>query len=320
MIGPGERAQAHAMALRLIGRLFEAGPGAVARGDLEQSPLLAEALAAYPDLERLEADHQAAFGMEVFPNAGSFLAPDGLAGGPTADGCAALAAALAARPRIPADHLGTLCVQLAEGAEREAMLWQIGEPLTAAAQAEQSARFLDGALLGWLPQLTVAVERLGLPWPTAVATLLEDVCLVRREALGRFALTPIALPPPDLDLDAPRTDLRRIAEWLTTPARCGFFLSKSDIARLARRFELPRGFGGRAQILINLLRAAARFDAIPAVFEALDALIGATDVALAAPTRARIAPLLAPWRARLGWTRAQLGRIRAAAEVECSPT
>lgn len=324
MIGPGERAEAHALAFRILARLFGGGPAAVPRAELDQSLVLSDAIATYADFERLEADHQGAFGMQVFPNAGSFLAPDGLAGGPVADRIAGLAYELAVEQRTPADHLSTLCLQLAEGCEREARLWTIGEPLTAGAQAEQGARFLDGALLCWLPQFTLAVYRLGRPWPTALVSLLEDLCLVRREALGRYDLTPFELPPPDLDLDDPRTDLRRIGEWLCTPARCGIFLSKRDIGRLARRFELPRGFGGRSQILINTLRAAARFDAIGAVFEALEDLIDAADRALADPSRARIAALVDPWRGRLDWTRAQLGRIRAAAEAACdtdsSPT
>ena len=47
---------------------------------------------------------------------------------------------------------------------------------------------------------------------------------------------------------------------LITPAFSGIYLSRYTIGQLARQLELPRGFGNREQMLLNLMRTAVQYD------------------------------------------------------------
>jgi hypothetical protein len=120
------------------------------------------------------------------------------------------------------------------------------------------------------------VQAQGHPFYTRLATLTLDLALDHRAALGEpVAANRPPLPPPDLDLDDARTSLKDIARFLTVPARCGLYLSRDDLTRLGRADDLPRGFGGRMQMLVNLLRSAAEFDRMEALLDRLSAQVEA---------------------------------------------
>ena len=115
----------------------------------------------------------------------------------------------------------------------------------------------------WLPMFVSAARDLQNPVADAVADALEGLPLPPGPA-------PVVVEPPDPE--APETDLRAIADHLCRPHRCGVFLSAPVIEGVAREAGVPRGFGDRRRILVELLRNAARFQKSEVVFHALGAL------------------------------------------------
>jgi hypothetical protein len=63
--------------------------------------------------------------------------------------------------------------------------------------------------------------------------------------------------------------LREIAERLTIPARSGLPLTKQQLGELGARLSLPVGLAERSQMLMNLFRAAAELEKLPALLGAL---------------------------------------------------
>ncbi len=137
------------------------------------------------------------------------------------------------------------------------------------------------------------------PVLTEVARLASELCHSHRADLGA-PTEQAALPAVPPVLDDPETGLRRIAEVLTTPVYAGGFLCRSAIADLGRAHDLPRGFGGRCQTLVNLLRSAAQFDRLVDVVDGLDRIAGswAND------------HCSAPWRDRAESTQTWLTAMR----------
>jgi hypothetical protein len=98
---------------------------------------------------------------------------------------------------------------------------------------------------------------------------------------------------------------------LTTPPYSGFYLSRDTVAQLARAQNIPRGFGDRTQMLTNLLRGAAQFDALPALVDDLQTVLTTwqdayTDYAASMPT---LAPFAAVWQERISQTGRMLSQI-----------
>lgn len=283
-----------AAAYSTLSTVLANGPGPRGFALLRASPTLDRALDEYSEMERVEVDHEHAFGFNVPLVAGAFLDAGRRAGGPTGDRIRAAYADLGFVPS-PAgpgpEHLSTVLAAMGAG--------------------RVDARFIDGQVLSWLPLVATAVRRLGRSYPTALVEQIEDLVLLHRAMLVEPCAAHHALPPADLALDDPETDLRAIAEWLATPARCGVYLARADLARIGGGNRVPRGFGDRSQLLVNLLRSAGHFDAIDGVFGDLEGVVDDWGGALAEPRYAGVSEVLAPWVGRIAETRAMLGTLRA---------
>ena len=292
-----------ATAYSLLSACLGGGPGEGRVALLRASPLLDEALGAYPSLEAVEVDHEHAFGFNAPPVAGAFLDPTRRAGGDWGDRLAAAYVRIGFTPRLTGpgpEHLSTL--------------------LEALATVRVDGAFLDAHVLSWLPLVSIAVRRLQRPYPTALLEQVEGLVLLHRSDLVEPVSAAFDLPDADLDLEDPETDLRAIAEWLATPARCGVYLTRADLARIGGGRRVPRGFGDRGQLLVNLLRSAACFDALDGVVGDLEAVLDAWLEAFTAPRYSEIAEALAPWTTRAGETRDRLGALRGrAAEAAEDP-
>lgn len=169
-------------------------------------------------------------------------------------------------------------------------------------------------LAHWLPAFCCSLRDLRRPLATAIADILEDL-LTASEAkapLGAPALTGAAP-----DLDDPSTDLRELVAWLSTPSRCGLFLSAGAIAEIARTVDVPRGFGPRGRLLRQLIDSAARFGRLEAVLGGIGLIVDRHIEGLSSDRYRgpEFAAATAPWRERLTVTRDLLGEIagRAAA-------
>lgn len=108
-------------------------------------------------------------------------------------------------------------------------------------------------------------------------------------------------------LDPNDLSLRQLIGWLTTPARCGVYLSVADIARIGAPLSVSIAPISRRAAVEQLIRTAAIDERVPELFTALLAEFEAQrDAYLACDS-----PHLEPWA-----TRAAEGRttIQALAE------
>jgi hypothetical protein len=115
-------------------------------------------------------------------------------------------------------------------------------------------------------------------------------------------------------VDEEGPSLREIAGTLTTPARSGLVLTKERIAAIAARLSLPVGFTDRSQMLVNVFRAAAEYERIPALLDALDLEADRWESRYVAWTREYPASgtIWQEWRERLRNTRVLLANMQAA--------
>jgi hypothetical protein len=108
-----------------------------------------------------------------------------------------------------------------------------------------------------------------------------------------------------------------IAAALTTPAITGLVITRDDITLLGRSYKVPRGFGQRTLLVLNLLRNAAGLDELDHIARGLDSLADEQQQFV----HNRIYDLDAPWLERqleiwkhkLDSTRTALQRLTEAA-------
>jgi TorA maturation chaperone TorD len=283
-LAAAELALARSRSYALLADLFLQGLTAGTLPYLQAIPEIAAVLPPDFDQDEAAADHYQLFGFNVFPYQSIFLHPAGLLGGPITDevvrsynqaGFATGPAGSQAADESP-DHLGYELRLMTFLCAAEADAWDDGLPFVVTALAVTQRAFLDQHLLQWLPPFVLAVEQQDQPLYGRLARLTLELAAGHRQSLAGpigpsaalpperdcpFVVTALAVPVPDLLADE-KTGLREIAAYLLTPPHSGLYLSREDIGRLARAHHLPRGFGDRSQILLNLLRAAADYDTI----------------------------------------------------------
>lgn len=289
-------ARAHQLAYTFFSDFLRDGPTPAVLAQARASSTLAAALAeprdTHADRDALWAEHEHVFGYCVYPYSGVYLSPETQVGhdrrlinlyaqfgcGPGPD-----------EPEPEPEHLANILRVLASLCRAHNLAGQ---------------QQLLNYLASWISVWTDAVVRCQRPVSAAFACLVRDTIYLHRQGLASAQL--LDLPPaPTLDLKSPQTTLADIADHLLTPLATGVFLSRHDLASLARRLQLPCGFGGRALLLRNLLRSAARFGSLTAVCEQLAALWEQV-LATRHPD--------CPWAPRLRTTLHHLASIRLAGE------
>jgi hypothetical protein len=319
-----ETARARAHAYTLFQRLFLEGltrqllPYARAIPALAQALGLEEEAGAF-DPDGAAADHYQLLGYNVYPYESAFLAAEASLGGAVTEGVFAFYQELGlsgiGRSESP-DHIGLELGCLAFLASAEVDARQDGLPSQAARMQALQRRFLEEHLLGWLPGLVQAIRSQGSAFYTALAELALELALAHHSDLAAVAPARVfhLPPPPDL-LGDERTGVKEIARYLLTTAWSGLYLSREDIARLARRRHLPRGFGDRQVMLADLLRVAADYERLPDVLDDLGEQVGQWQQAYQAQRAAGhpLAHYAEAWLARLDTTARLLERIRSAA-------
>jgi TorA maturation chaperone TorD len=203
------------------------------------------------------------------------------------------------------DHLGLVLDYLAhlEGKGAQAVL--------AAALAE---------VLSWAPALCLAVQHE--PAVHSFYAALADRTLLallgRLEALAPHlpACLPVLSPPEPGPLPDPEGELRLrdLARFFLAPARCGRFLSRASLGRLALGLGFALPFGPRIELAEALLQSAGANRQLPPLLAALDHLFSHHAAAFASLAAAHPAydPLAQPWLARLALSRRQLTLLHAA--------
>lgn len=325
-----DRCVARRRAYALLGALLVEGLDAARLRAVAELPPLSQWLPSAPDLDELAAEHYALFGYELFPYAGVFLGEGGLVGGVAVTDVVrqAYAALGLGCPDDPSpDHLGQMLRLMAVLLDAE--LDAAAHDATADIRVVQAwqRRVLDQALLPWMPPLYAAsVDQPRSLW-TATVEMAVAVAGDHRADLPSLGVAstddneaPIEGSADALDFDAlladRRTGLRTLASALVTPRRSGVYLARRDIEGIAQRSDVPRGFGGRCDMLERVLRSAAEYGALPRVTEQLQALLTQRDQALATLSAQRgLAAQIAPWRARVRATQDMLGKVATAAQA-----
>ena len=297
----------------MLSRLFWQGVTPEILPVVQAAPELAAALPDPVDFDELAAVHYRLFGMNVFPYESVFLDDSGLLGGRATDGVTRSYGRFgfaADTSGDSPDHVGRELAALAAlcQAEAEARAENL-TPLIASRRVWQR-EFLEEHLLRWLPPFALAARRQGDELFTAVANLTLELAAHHYDELAETPADPGDFLPPAPDILADeKTGLKEIARYLATPAYSGLYLGREEVSRLARRLELPRGFGDRRQMLANLLRAAAQYDQLARVIADLMSL---SDWQQGAYWRIgvdypKLAGFTAVWQARA----AQSGRLLA---------
>lgn len=292
--------------LRLLAGLVAEGPVPSSYLDWVRLPELAELWPGGTDPDQDAAAHQDLFGFSVLPYAGVFL-DAGDANGETPSHVARRYHRAAFDPGLDdlrPDHLG---VEL----RFVAFLLEHGP-----SGALEAGAFLDQHLLAWLPSWVFAVRRQGNARYDQIAQFVLDWLLEQRRMVERVADFPLAgrvpagAEPPAL-LEDDRTGVRDVAAFLTTPAHCGLFIGRADLARLARANGTPGGFGQRRLMMENLLRSAALYDGLDGVFAELVRWIRADAGAWQAlESVPGVGPWSESWRSRLAGTTLLLNSIQ----------
>ena len=323
-----EIAQARSRAYHLLSQLWLNGLTPALYEHVRSIPALAAAVqesAVQPALSRtpswapFDADsaaamHQHLFGFSLFPIQSLFLARDGLVGGDESNRVHESYLSFGFMPpsdHAP-DHLGVELAALALLTGAEADAWRDGLDTVAPHMAGVQQTFLQQHLARWVAPITIAVEQSGSAFYAQVATLTYAVV---SDHLTPGIAFPFQRPAETLQLDDPGTGLREIARWLLTPCDSGMVLTRDDLRALARTLELPTGFGERQLMLVNLLRAAAGYDLLPALVDALRVL--ATTWQSAYAVRTRTAPeLITPWSTQAATAVRVLSELHALATKE----
>jgi TorA maturation chaperone TorD len=283
---PAERAQERSQIYGLISRLYLEG----LTGDLLDHILaISELAAALPDpfdADETAADHHHLFGFNVFPYEGIFLDPAGLLGGEIAGMVlrsyqqvvfAPSEGRLA--PTESADHIGHELSYLAFLSAAESKAREEELPSQIQNMIDHQRRFLDLHLLRWLPPLVLAIKQQRDSLFSALADLTIDLSASHWTDIWDerqpHAGVPFASPQHDLPSTLGSDEvLRGLANYLLIPVYSGFYLSRDDIGRLARKHELPRGFGRRRGMLMNLLRSAMTYESLGALLDSFALLAG----------------------------------------------
>ena len=248
----------------LFSDIFLTGPVASVQAKVRTIPRLREVLVLDND-DELAAENETMFGFNVYPFASLFLEPDGMLGGETTQQIRAFTSRLGfdvGRDANAPDHVAAELRILATLTKRN--------PLN----EDSIAEFIDQHLFSWLPAFVTAVHGESNDFYTEVADMMLEQIVDHRRSLSAESKThEINSGLEERLLSDPDTGIHEITDFLTSPARCGFFLSRSTIAGIAQGSKLPHGFGGRSQMMATLLRSASAYDGLDFVVCAIDDVI-----------------------------------------------
>ncbi|MEM7335198.1 MAG: molecular chaperone TorD family protein [Chloroflexota bacterium] len=265
-----------------------------------------------PDFEQLAAQHYDLISHQIFPYESAFLSEDGMLGGEVANQVLHYFEQI----RLPLetavsepDHIGWELYALSFLCGAEADAWEDGLQEVALRMQHQQQRFLESHLLRWSPAFLVGVLRQERPFYTAIGELLWGLLTTHYKHSESVLSSPLTLPEPPNVLADEKAGLRDIVAVLIRPCYAGWFISRRDITVLSRQFELPHGFGSKEQMLLNLLRSAVQYDAMPQLLNQLIDMAEQWEKAYEQLAEGEIGGFIRPWQNRLHQTKNFLSHI-----------
>lgn len=322
-LAPAELAWARHHSYLLASRLFLDGLTTDLLPTLSQIAAFAAYLPSIFDVDEAAATHYELFGLNIFPYEAVFLesSTGGSAiqlGGPATQRVERhLQQANYPLPSgdVSPDHVGHELGLLAHLSAAEAGAWKAGRDEKARRIQLRQRDFLQAHLLRWLPALIQAINEHGQPFYIALSDLALQ--LVQDHALAlplSETVAPFLQNNPAPSLQDEKTGLRRIARYLSTPSHSGIYLSRKAIGATARNLGLPRGFGGREQMLENLFRAAVQYDSLRPLLGTLDDNVLRWQDAYQQVFVADLQGYVQPWLARVTATHALLHEMQTVSE------
>lgn len=300
------RAIAQSRAYTLFGRLYLVGLTGETLPQVQAIPELVESLPESFDADEAAADHQHLFGFNLFPYQSIFLDPSGLLGGDIAEGalkCYQEAGFDVQASSESADHIGHELHFLAYLSGQEAKARQDGRSESLRRMIGLQRDFLDGQLLPWLPPFVQALGRQDHPFYMGLADLTLNLVVEHRARLKPGPAADFQLASPPGLLDDEKTGLKEIVNYLLRTVYSGIYLSRDDIGRLARGQSLPRGFGDRQQMSLNLLRSAANYGGLSAILGELQELAQSWSTTYAEMAlEPSLSPFASQWQSRASRT------------------
>ena len=297
------------------------GLTAVSLPYVQQIPELTAVLPQPFDVDTAAASHYELFQFNIFAHESFFLGDDGLVGG---EKTAVVQQQYQQRGYIQsdsqADQLGEELGFLAYLAGAEADAWEMRQPENAAQIQRFQHDFLHNHLLRWMPACLLATQKQSDSFFGRLAELSQILVLTHFEALGDTAVpTPLNFLPPTQNILADdKTGFKEITRFLLLPALSGIYLSRDNIGQLGRIFELPRGFGSREMMLLNLLRTAVQYDALPSLLTALQETCHSwqTSYQQLANAHPQTASFIHPWQERAAATEQMVLELMASSSIE----
>jgi hypothetical protein len=169
--------------------------------------------------------------------------------------------------------------------------------------------------LEWIPVFTLAVESepAADPFYGSLARETRDALLASAaESPGR-ALRPepgrLAAETPDPEEEVRISDVVR---YLLSPARCGFFLSRSRLGRMAREIGLRLPFSSRFDVAENLFASAGEVRRVAELLASLERERESWDAAYVslAAEHPRWEPFAAVWRRRTADAKSRIEEMK----------
>jgi len=288
---------------------------------VQQIPELTAVLPQPYSADTAAASHHELFQFNVFAYESFFLSEDGLVGGEKTAvvnqqyfklGCETIGS--------QADHLGNELACLVYLTSQEANAWEADLPFLAGELRNKQQQFMHSHLLIWAPACLLAIQNQSNPFFTELARLTQALLLEHFGDERGTAVSPPAdfLPQLQNILADDKTGFKEIARFLLLPAYSGIYLSRDTIGQLARQFELPRGFGNREQMLLNLLRTAVQYDALPQLLTALQEICRSwqTNYQALIDQHPQTALFIQPWQARAAATEQMVIELMASSVAE----
>lgn len=317
-MNPLEIALARANAYALFETLFLRGITPAIVDTLKQVPDLADKVDFERGLEELASDHYSLFVHNIPPYASIFLETDAQPGGDVTEAAAKAYKDCGYQRKgtsEAADHIGHIvgCLSFLCGAEADA--WSDGLPRVAGQMRQIQVEILENQLLPWLFPFLWAVRSHENKFFSGLIELTTDISADHYQSLQnlhRTYSTPLVEEASLGDMGNDETSVHEIVDFLLKPARSGLWFSSEKIAKLGREFELPRGFGERKTILLNLIKAAGKYEAFinltsKMTEEYSNAHVNFEEIRVTQP---HLAPFLFPWSMKIGGANAVLHKLQ----------
>lgn len=307
-MSPGDEALARSRGYSLLSRLLLEGGR-----DAERKLDLFGVRGAGFHTDEIAAAYHELFSLEVFPYAGAFVDPSGLAGSSPADEAHVFYRRCGFAGHVfdeTADHFGVQLAFLSHSSRAKALAHQAGDRDAVSNIERLEARFLDSCVLSWIIPFASAVSEHDLPvWPEMVRLAVETLA-EHRGALPGPVVSHRLVPALDV-LEEPGSGIKDVARVLARPALSGVWIGRKQITELGNAAEVPRGFGDRVQMLANLLRSAAKFGQAPEITGRLAEIVDLERIAYVELSETLALTAAAdPWLDRLANTRSMLTQIQ----------